>query len=146
MRGGGLVDRGRQVAGLGCEVKEDGGFVELDRYILMQFIRHCTISRTKITNLGRLTLSFLLVVYMKQSQLWHRSLVANPAGALPSSEHRRNPHNTDTGDCQQSEWRSAAVSGDLEVHVSWIVAWRNESSSLVYQCAFPRSQHQTILR
>jgi len=126
---GGLVDRGRQVAGLGCEAKEDGGFVELDRYIL-----------------GRLTLSFLLVGYMRQSQLGHQSLVANLAGALPSSEHRRNLHNKDTGGRHQSEWQFAAVGGDLEVHVSWIDAWRNESSSLAYQCALPRSQHQTILQ
>lgn len=38
MQEGCLVDRGRQVAGLGNEAKEDGGFVELDRYILCNVI------------------------------------------------------------------------------------------------------------
>ena len=38
MRGGSLVDRGIRVAGLGYEVEEDGGFVELDRYILFYSI------------------------------------------------------------------------------------------------------------
>lgn len=99
-----------------------------------------------MTNLGHLTLLFLPLGCTKQSQLWHQSLGANPAGASPSSERRRILHNTDTASYHQSARQSAATGGDLEVLVSWIVAWRNESSSSVYHCLLLCSQHQTILR
>ena len=100
-----------------------------------------------MTNLGHLILFFLLVGCTKQNLLWHQSLDANPADASPSSERRRILHNTDTGSQHQSVWPSAAMGGDLEVLVSWIVAWRNESSSSsIYHCLFLRSQYQTILR
>ena len=122
-------------------------------------MRGCSISRTKTTNLRHLSLFFPLAEYRKQSQLWHQSLDANRADASPSSERRKNLHNTGTGSHHQTGWRSAATMvgdlvvpvswiGDLEVHVSWIVAWRNESSSLAYHCVPLRSlsRHQTILR
>jgi hypothetical protein len=77
-----------------------------------------------MTNLERPILFYLLVVYMKQCQLWHQSLDANPWGASPNSERRRVIlNNEDTESHHHSEKRF--VGGDLEVHVSWIVAWRN---------------------
>jgi len=129
-RGGSLVDRDRQVAGLGCEVKEDGGFVELDRQIL----EHPTLFSP-------------LEEYTQQSQLWHQSLDANPVDASTSSERQRNLHKMDIGSCRQSGWWFAATMvDDLEALVSWIVVWMNESSSSVYHCVLLRSQRQTILR
>ena len=100
-----------------------------------------------MTNLGHLTLLFLLVGYTKQSQLWHQSLDANPVDASTSSERQRNLHKMDIGSCRQSGWWFAATMvDDLEVLVSWIVVWMNESSSSVYHCVLLRSQRQTILR
>ena len=76
-----------------------------------------------MSNLGHLTLLFPLVGDTKQNQLWHQSLVANPVDVSPNFERRRNLHKMDTGGYHQSGWWSVATGGDLEVLVSWIVAW-----------------------
>jgi len=104
VQGGSLVDRGRRAVGLGYKVEEDEGFVEWDQYILERPILFC-----------------LLVVYMKQCQLWHQNLGANPGGASPNSERRRVIlSNKDTENHHHPVERF--VGGDLEVQVSWIVA------------------------
>jgi hypothetical protein len=54
-----------------------------------------------------------------------QSLDANPAVASLSSERRRLLNNRGTGSHHQLQARQSA--GELEVHVSWIAAWRNDA-------------------
>ena len=88
-------------------------------------MRRSTVSNTEMTNLQHLTLPFLLVGYTKQGQLENQSLDANPAAASLSSERRRVLNNRDTG--SQHQLRARQSAGELDVHVSWIAAWRNDA-------------------